>query len=47
MAAILQMMDDHESDLALVNVFSIVALGLFELFALKVNDIVLYLKSYS
>ena len=46
MAALAEMMDHHESDLPLVDIFAIVPFCAFELLSLKVQQIVLNLKCH-
>lgn len=41
------MMNDHQCDFSLMDVLTIVTLGLLELLSLKIQQIVLYLKGNS
>lgn len=44
---VLEMMNDHQCDFSLVDVLTIVALGLLELLSLKIQQIVLNLEGNS
>lgn len=47
MLAVSQIMEDHQCDFSFMNIFTVVAFGFDELFAFKVEQIVLDLESDS